>query len=179
MKKTLSLLLLALVLFQSCGNDDDDNNQMCGSVAVTIPTFSGYVSVDNFGNPTNVETDPSDWRLDDTWSSSEQALFSDYANFNDNCPTDSNLVVFPAYPNPTATNLVGLASNLDNNSRLRVRVVDQQFNVLHSQDSITNNNVNLNFSTVSPNDDFVRVYYMVVQNENCIYLGHGDIRLGN
>ena len=71
-----------------------------------------------------------------------------------------------------------IVSLKDTTSLLRIRLVDQEFNILVEADSIVSNSMAFNLDQVNrgPGPLF-RLYYMIVRNDSCLFKGHGDIKI--
>jgi hypothetical protein len=133
--------------------------------------FSGVTQTDKFGTVVG-KADSSDWRLDDKWVDKEKALFN--ATYNDGGSLPENLsVVF--FANPCRGQSV-LYIKKDTTVRLSVRLVDKEFNVLFSKDSIYDNKLLLDLNSLAMNDT-VRLYYKFIDDKNNEFKGHGDIHL--
>ncbi len=61
-------------------------------------------------------------------------------------------------------------------SRLALRIVDQDFNVLISLDSIYVSTLSFNLTSLNVSNEIVRVYYKIF-GEECELRGHGDIKV--
>jgi len=128
--------------------------------------FNGITNTDV--NGFILSSDTTDWRTDDTWILKESDLFS---LIQTKCsPPDNNKII--AYPNP-CNGIFALYIEKDPASRVELRLVDQDFNILISIDTILQNNVQLNAGTFGIIDT-VRLYYKFVDG-NCEWKGHGDI----
>lgn len=166
-----------IAIFFILGCKKEDNNIVSGGTQNSnTPPFNGYTATDITGVPMGL-TDSTDWTTNDTWLTVEKELFDDYESFVNNCPLDSNLTVYPAYPNPTA-DLFFLTFVKDSSARFRIRIVNQQFDKLISADSIYSNNIAIDLNgLITSSDTMVRAYYMFVLNDSCLFKGHGDIKI--
>ena len=59
----------------------------------------------------------------------------------------------------------------------RIRLVNQEFDILVATDSIYSKNMafKLDELNISANS-MLRLYYMFVRNDSCLFKGHGDIK---
>ena len=174
MKKLNTVLFIAFFIIIGCNKEE--NNSIPTDNQNIIPTFSGYTAMDEVGNPIGV-TDTSDWTNDDDWMIKEKALFEDYESLSHKIPFDTSLKIHPAFPNP-CSEIFCLALVKDSTTMFRARLVNQEFDILIAADSIYNKNMmfkldELNIST----DSILRLYYMFVKDDSCLYKGHGDIKI--
>jgi len=122
-------------------------------------------------------TDPSDWTNDTNWVSSEENLFPQFQNLITDFAPYPNIQIFPAYPNPTAS-VTNFQLSKDSDVRFSFSVVNENFNVLASSDSLYTNAFALNTTGIaSAADTMIRVYYYFERNDSCLYKGHGDLRI--
>jgi hypothetical protein len=113
-------------------------------------------------------SDTTDWRTDDIWLLKESGLFP---LIHTMCsPQNNNQII--AYPNP-CNGIFSLHIEKEPATRVELRLVDQDFNILISNDTILQHNVQLNAGTFGIKDT-VRLYYKFVDG-NCEWKGHGDI----
>ena len=129
--------------------------------------FNGITNTDI--NGAIISSDTTDWRIDDTWSMKESDLYSS-VNRPMCSSQDSNKII--AYPNP-CNGIFALHIEKELTSRIELRLVDQDYNILISNDSILQHNSQLNAGTFGIKDT-VRLYYKFVSG-NCELKGHGDI----
>lgn len=159
MKKILSLCLILLIIFMSCNKDQDEIN------------FEGITSRDEQG--VLIYNDPDDWRLNDTWVAAESSLFSD--NQNINCENDFESYSIKASPNPCKDFIIINKTN-PINSQFSLRIVDQDFNLLFSNDSLNNASYRIDINGLNRSNQVIRLYYKF-HGEACVYKGHGDIEI--
>lgn len=161
-------LLFSLSL-SSCVDQDDDDDPIVEEKIY----FTGISRTDNLGVPI-AAADTSDWHANDAWEAKEANLFLNGLNSGFPCATINTSYQIAAYPNP-ASNQIALSLSLDNVSATQFgyRLVDENFNVLLSNDNIlSSNSLMLNLSGLPT--DTLRLYYKFVHS-GCEYRGHGDI----
>ena len=152
--------LISIVFFIGCETRDINPDE-------SIIYFNGITKTDI--NGAIISNDTTDWRMDDTWSMKESDLYSSVSQ--PMCSSqDSNKII--AYPNP-CNGIFALHIEKELTSRIELRLVDQDYNILISNDSILENNIQLNAGTFGIKDT-VRLYYKFV-SDNCELKGHGDI----
>jgi hypothetical protein len=174
MKKLNIVLFIAFFIIIGCNKEE--NNSIPTDNQNIIPTFSGYTAMDEVGNPIGV-ADTSDWTNDDDWMIEEKALFEDYESLSHKIPFDTGLKIHPAFPNP-CSEIFLLALVKDSITMFRAKLVNQKFDILIAADSIYNKTMmfkldELNIST----DSMLRLYYMFIKDDSCLYKGHGDIKI--
>ncbi len=166
----MTLILLSFILIiESCekNTNEPDYNKI---------TFEGITTTDIYGAYTGFY-DSTDWRQDDTWQSIEKELFDDYNIYEYNCSIDSNNQIV-GYPNPIVDFMFILHFVKDSSTRVDFRVVNQNFDKLVSVDSIYNNQIAMRFQDIlSENDSIIRIYYRFMKENNCGFVGHGDIKI--
>jgi len=167
--------LLAIFLFTiSCGdegppNDIEDPQVFTFDLSEITPTDANGALL---GNP-----DETDWTLDEEWPETIQDLFEDYDSYEHTCPTPSDLIIFPAYPNP-GTGVFSIAMQRPSDSTCDFIMVDQFGSSLLEILNISGNNIPINTEQIVPEQDsFVRVYYLLRTIDNCAYRGHGDVQI--
>jgi hypothetical protein len=131
--------------------------------------FTGITGMDKFGAVVG-KADTTDWRTDDQWLDKEQKLFSE--NFSANC-ADPGKYRIMFYPNPCRSKST-LYAVKDSGVRVAIRLVDKNFNVIMSQDSVYVSSLSVDLSSFTLNDT-IRLYYKFITPDNCEYWGHGDI----
>ena len=80
-----------------------------------------------------------------------------------------------AYPNPCKS-IIRLDIAKPDSSRFAFRIVDKDFNVLVSHDSITAGAIAITLQEFNISNEIVRIYYKILK-ENCELRGHGDIKI--
>jgi hypothetical protein len=133
--------------------------------------FKAITETDKFGKVIGT-ADSSQWRTNDSWTADEKALFN--AQYTENAPQPERLSVL-FFANPCRGKSV-IYIKKDTITRMSVRLVDRDFNVLFKQDSIYDNKLLLDLNTLATNDTF-RIYYKLIDEKNNEFKGHGDIRL--
>ena len=161
MKNALLVSVLAACLLLGCKP----------KVEVVKVKFTGITQTDKFGTIVG-RADSSDWRTDDVWIKEEKALFN--ASYTESAPQPEQLKVL-FYANPCRGQSVVYVKK-DSTTRMSVRLVDRDFNVLFSKDSIYENKLLLGLNTLTSNDT-VRLYYKFIDINNNEFKGHGDIFL--
>ena len=172
MKNISTILLLATLFIISCKKEKNDE-----AINQSIPTFTGYTSTAEDGSPTNLHKDTSDWTLNDKWSTIEKEFFEDYDSYNESCILDSNIKIYPGYPN-AASDVFYISLVKDSTIKFKIRLVNQKFETLASLDSLSHNSIAFDVSEPRSNSEsMLRVYYMFITESNCLHKGHGDIKL--
>ena len=169
--RKIQLAISILLLFVLTTNCSDKNSTEPSKNKIK---FDGITSRDTEANPTGLY-DSTDWRLDDSWQSIEKELFSDYELHDYSCAADPNIRII-GYPNPSVGYIFRLEFPKDSTTRVDFRLVNQNFEKIFSRDSIYSNGIALTFRhLVTENDSMFRMYYRFVTENNCCYIGHGDI----
>ena len=167
------LLITSTLLVCSCGPKDNTDP------IPDYPTFSNYSGTDNNAQPTT-SADTDDWNLNDLWVGNVVSVIPYISDYGNPCETDQVSSVSPAYPNPTLGTFI-LTFNIDQNSSVAYRVVNQDFDILASGDTLktTSNplNINIDISNQVVSNELVRVYYAIIKNNTCSFKGHGDIKI--
>jgi len=145
-----------------CGCEPEETNSSPESSIY----FNGITNTDV--NGFIISSDTTDWRTDDTWQLKESGLFPLIQSM---CSPHNNNKI-SAYPNP-CNGIFALYLEKEPATRVELRLVDQDFNILISIDTILQNNVQLNAGTFGIKDT-ARLYYKFVDG-NCEWKGHGDI----
>jgi hypothetical protein len=159
MKKFAAILILC-VLVSYCKDDNSDT-----AVESKI-YFTGLEQTDYNGYLITI--DSTDWGFKDIWLEQESALFN--THYGSNCVQSLNDQVI-AYPNP-CNGVFYLSFQKSDATAINLRLVDQDFKVLLSMDTLNNSNIAV--ATSSFVKDTVRLYYRFIEN-NCEFRGHGDI----
>jgi len=158
MKKRLFYVGLMLVpLFASCNTSKPKSEK-----------FTGITQMDNFGTVQGIQ-DTTDWRCNDSFTDKENALFPESSA--EPCKLVSYKTIF--YPNPCRKKST-LYFVKDPSVRVAFRLVDKDFNVIMSKDSIYNSPLEFDLSSFKT-DDTIRLYYKFITKDKCEYNGHGDI----
>lgn len=129
--------------------------------------FTGITESNDVGIITKRDT--TDWRFDDKWVEQEEKLFP--TTGEQSCTQAHAHNIF-AFPNPT-TGLMKLHIAKRQATRVELRLVDQDFKVIFSRDSVLNG-INIFDITATAPKDTVRLYYKFTDG-SCVYRGHGDI----
>lgn len=154
------LISIASVILLSC--EPETNTPVENKIY-----FTGISKTDSNGSTLSIDT--TDWKTNDIWSMKELNLFKSLHQSGCALPYDYKII---AYPNP-GNGVIALFIDKPADARVELRLVDENFNTLISNDSITQNNIHLNASTFGIQDT-VRLYYKFVEY-NCEWKGHGDI----
>ncbi len=157
MKKN-GLFILALLVTISCEKNEDRI------------IFSGITETNGVGEI--LSEDNTDWNFNDDWNSIEKSLFK--INYEKSCTNDLGNYSIIGYPNP-CYNICDLHIQLPENKLIDIRVVDDKFNILISQDSL-DKDIALNFNNLNIHNKLLRVYYRVYDTD-CELNGHGDIKI--
>jgi hypothetical protein len=161
MKKSITYLAVLAILMAFS----------CKSKTTTQISFGSITERDKFGAVIG-KPDTTDWRTDDVWSQQEKDLFT--AKFAENAPrTDTMQIMF--YTNPChGKSVIYLQKKPD--TKLSLRIVDRDYNVLMSMDDLKDMSSQINLSAIGVNDT-VRMYYKFIDSKNNEFKGHGDIVL--
>ena len=151
-------VLCAGLLFSCAGNN-------CNGIG----KFSGITQRDDTGKLLSL--DKNDWTLRDHWNDAELALFD--KTYKTNCTPPSNFTI-TAYPNPT-TGQFQVTFNKTTATRVDLRLVDSECNILTARDGIEGNSFGMQASS-SKKNGVARLYYKFIE-DGCEYEGHGDIRI--
>ena len=164
MLRTKFFFIVFTVLFLSCVKDNNENTS-------DKIVFEGITSTDY--NGAIISVDVTDWCFQDDWSVLETSLFTDEKELT--CNLDDFNYQIISYPNPcNGTFYLNLLKPED--SMLAIRVVDKNFNVLVSLDSIYVSSLAFDLTSLNFSNEIVRVYYKVF-GEDCELRGHGDIKI--
>lgn len=151
--------MFCVVMAFSCAHDN------CNGIG----KFSGITQRDDSGKL--ISRDNDDWNLHDHWDEAELALFE--KTYKTNCTPPSHFTI-TAYPNPT-TGQFQVLFNKTNATRVDLRLVDSECNVLTARDGIESNSFGMQAKSNKPNG-VARLYYKFIE-DGCEYEGHGDIRI--
>lgn len=170
-KSIISLFVIFILIIIGVMTSCEEDNV----IAVTKPdtiVFKGITVTDN--NGWVIQNDPDDWTLTETWTEKENTLFVEKKmTLCDN--GNSAYVIHPAYLNP-CRNQFNLSFTKPAGSRFAFRIVDRNYNVLSSNDSISGNAVAINVQNFNVKNDTVRMYYKFL-GPDCELKGHGDIKI--
>ncbi len=164
MNRLAFLLPVLLIMIVSCEKEKkkDNSNEI---------VFEGITMTDEFGNLINRDT--TDWKFTDNWTDKESALFSEK---RDNICSIENLnYSIVVFPNP-CNSIIRLDISKPESSRFAFRIVDKDFNVLVSHDSIYWGAIGITLEEFNISNEIVRMYYKIL-GENCELRGHGDIKI--
>lgn len=163
--KKISVLIILLTFF--CLSCEDKN-------IFNFNSFDGYTSR-NFEGFLVGSEDTDDWNLNDDWKRKEQSFFDDYDQFTYDCEIDTTIEI-KALPNPTSQ-YVYFSMIKDTTIKFDYRVVNEEWEVLASEDDITSNNFYFDIVKLLTDESIVRIYYRLKVDDNCAYIGHGDIKI--
>lgn len=159
------LALSVIVSFLSVGcKDNEPENPVKETEKIT---FKGIVERDARGIP--YTEDPDDWKFTDKWVEQELSLFGNSLGTNCLLPESYGII---AYPNP-CIDKVSIHVNKPDSVRLALRIVDRNFKVLMSKDSLYSKITMFDVGSLGVQDT-VRVYYKFM-NGSCEFRGHGDV----
>lgn len=164
MRVVLFTSIVVMSVLFSCDKDAENG----------IPEFTGITSTDQ--NAVIIGgVDTTDWRENETWLQIEKDLFSDFSNLTFNYTSDSTMMVSPAFPNP-CSDILNLNYQKDSSVELQLRIVDEDFNLLFSLNSIYSDAISISLNDINSlnTGDKFRVYYIFKQGNTCIAKGHGD-----
>jgi hypothetical protein len=130
--------------------------------------FTGITPTDANGNLMALP-DTTDWNTTDVWTPEEMDLFT--AQYTTGCAPSFDYKIY-MYPNPCISTF-RLTVEKDSTTRIALRLIDENFKVLHSIDSIPANALAFDASALGIKDT-IRMYYKFIKN-GCEYRGHGDI----
>lgn len=156
------LFLLAIILISGSCKEHETEDPV---------VFSGITVRNEFGDI--LSSDSTDWQLFDQWVSKEKVLFEN--NINAFCDTSVGSFSVGVYPNP-CTDLVIINFTRPEDYRISVRLVDQEFNVLLSEDTTISTSWMINPGLLNFEGDLIRLYYKI-SSEGCELRGHGDIQV--
>jgi hypothetical protein len=163
MKKFMIFLSIFSILAFSCKKENGDKNQSF--------VFSGITSTNNTGEIISLDTN--DWKTIETWTNNENSLFTEKKELWCISTTINYSII--AYPNP-CNGIFNLHISMPDEARLAFRIVDKDFKVLVSRDSIFSTSMAINLSDLNISNDIVRIYYKFF-GPDCELKGHGDIKI--
>lgn len=131
--------------------------------------FEGISITDVYGGLSSQDT--TDWNLNDIWMDKENSLFTEKKD--NKCSSDEYSII--SYPNP-CDGIFLLRLTKPDDSRFAFRVVDKDFNVLVTQDSIMSNSIAISLEGFNVSNEIVRIYYKYF-GMDCELKGHGDIKI--
>jgi hypothetical protein len=160
-------IIISIITFLtfSCEKENTDNNKMD-----TI-TFNGITKTTINGEL--ISQDASDWKLQESWTDKETSLFIEKKD--NSCIPENNNYSIISYPNP-CDGIFNLHISKPDGCRLAFRIVDKNFNVLLSQDSVFSTSLGINLNDSGISNDTVRIYYKFFGSD-CELKGHGDIKI--
>ncbi|MDR6193880.1 hypothetical protein [Siphonobacter sp. SORGH_AS_0500] len=161
MKKLTHLLVFATLL--ACNKDPEPEKEETPKKIY----FTGITESNDVG--IIARRDTTDWRFNDTWVEQEAKLFPTAGEAS--CTQAHNHNIF-AFPNPNK-GLIKLNITKLQATQVQIRLVDKEFKVILSRDSIPNG-INIFDLTASAPKDTLRLYYKFIDG-SCVYKGHGDI----
>jgi len=164
MKKTYLFLFFIIIISVSCKNKDIFN----------LTSFDGYTSRNLEGFVVGT-ADSTDWTINDDWKRNPKKLFEDYDNYQYNTTTTDTLTI-KALPNPTSQN-VYLSLIKPESVKFDYRIVNENWDILHSENDITNKKITINIKEYITDESVVRIYYRFKTSDNKAFIGHGDIRI--
>jgi len=163
MKKKHLIFIAILTIAISCKKD-----------IFNLTSFDGYTSrnLDGFviGNE-----DSTDWNTNDEWKAREKNLFEDYDNY-EYISLSADTLTIKALPNPTADYLY-LSLIKNENVKFDFRIVNEDWEILHSENDLTNKKISFNLKDYINDEAIVRIYYRFKTPDNKAYIGHGDIKI--
>ena len=134
--------------------------------------FTGITETNE--NGMKISDDITDWKFDDEWILMEEELFTE--NSSNVCDFNSEDYTIIAFPNPCDNDdIVSLHCDVPENKRVEFRIVDENFNVLLSKDSVSTS-IWIDIESLNINIEIIRIYYKVI-GDNCELKGHGDIQV--
>ena len=183
MKRFNIVIISVMLMLLSCEKDNKVKN---------IIEFEGISITDIYGSQIGAQ-DTTDWRFDDQWLYQENELFSNIKSFP-LCEPNENLGII-AFPNP-CKGYFYVHVEKDYNYISIYRLVDKDFNIIRSSDSVMDATFAINLKEClsveivdempvcieeqPPSDTIYRLYYMIKNiKKGCIYKGHGDIKIGD
>ena len=170
-KSVVFLCTIFMVIISGMITSCEEDKDVANTINETI-VFEGITVTDN--NGWVIENDPDDWTLAENWSDKENSLFvGKNVSACDNA--NSEYLIHPAFLNP-CINQFNLGFTKPANSRFAFRIVDRNYNVLLSQDSVFSNGIAINVQDFNITNDTVRLYYKFF-GLDCELKGHGDIKI--
>lgn len=152
------VVLFSILFILSCEKDKSDN------------IFTGITNTTNVGDI--ISSDDTDWNFNDSWNAKEASLFD--LSYEQSCISDVADYSIIAFPNP-CQNIVNIYFDLPMDNFISMRLVDENYKVLLSLDSLTSG-VAINLNSLAIENQMIRAYYKVYGLE-CELKGHGDIKI--
>jgi hypothetical protein len=159
MKKITLICAIFTLFISSCKNDEK------------LIKFEGITKTDATGSL--ISKDETDWNFEENWINQENILFTEKKDIS--CNTGSFAYSIKAFPNP-CKDIFFLHISKQETDRFAFRIVNNDFDVLASYDSIYSSGIAINLSEKNVNNSIVRIYYKVF-GEDCELKGHGDIQV--
>jgi len=160
--RLLSLFFVSIFFFSSC-DEETNSTDVVIFKGITTTDFQGVV----------ISADPDDWKLYEHWINKESALFNEkYVNV---CDTINNQYAAISFPNPCNGAFI-LHFDKPDSCRLAYRLVDKNFKVLRTNDSVYADLLYINLLSDSLPAGIVRMYYKFY-GQGCELRGHGDIQI--
>ncbi len=153
----LSLLIISC---EKGKNDENQDNIVFGGITCT--TYEGII----------ISKDTNDWKLNEFWNVNEVSLFVN--QMENHCNNNDLEYSIIAYPNPCG-GIFYLDISKPEESLFAFRIIDKEFNVLMSKDSIRTS-IAISLNDFGLMNDTVRIYYKFLGHE-CELNGHGDIKI--
>ncbi len=162
-------VLIVIILASSC----ERNNTVTKIKDPDVIIFKGITQTDN--NGWVMTNDATDWVISELWNEKENSLFPE-SNVS-SCDTSNDSFTVYSYPNP-CYGVFSLIITKPAESRFAFRIVDRNYNVLLSLDSVYSNGLSIDVRGFNIVNDTVRMYYKFF-NPDCELKGHGDIKIIN
>lgn len=159
----LSAVCILTVFAVSCKDDVTKNPESIVFKGIRVTDVNGKV----------YENDPTDWLLAENWNETENSLFAEKRT--NLCDTASIGYKVVSYPNP-CNGIFNLYISKPIDSRFAFRIVDRNYNLLLSQDSVYSNGIAINVTKFNITNDTLRLYYKLF-GLDCELKGHGDIKI--
>jgi len=170
-KSIISLLALFIFIISGVITSCEDDPVIADTPPKTI-VFNGITITDN--NGWVIQNDPDDWKLTESWTEKENSLFVEKnVNLCDNGNPD--YAIHPSHLNSSSSQF-NLNFTKPAGSRFAFRIVDRNYNVLLSNDSIFTNAIVFDVQSFNIKNDTVRMYYKYL-GPDCELKGHGDIKI--
>jgi hypothetical protein len=166
MKKTITILLIAVTMTVSCTRNTSGID------------ISGYTATDALGNSIGT-TDASDWTVNESWSNEEENVFSGIPTGDLTSTNAGTVSIYPAYPNP-CQNMYYITVTATTSCNMRFVIVTESLSILQS------GTVELDPGTSTYSiyrdspipDGLYRMYYSFeAQSMPMFHKGHGDIMM--
>ena len=165
MIRRIFIISIITFLIFSCEKENVDNNKTDTILfnGITMTTVNGEL----------ISQDMSDWNIQESWTDKESSLFDEKKD--NSCILENNNYSIISYPNP-CEGIFYLHIAKPDESRLAFRIVDRNFNVLLSNDSIFSTSLAISLNDSGISNDTVRIYYKFLGSD-CELKGHGDIKI--